>query len=721
MCSCLFAFSGRKSKHTVGEHLLWLTLEKCNAIISVKELMTVHFNAKWITTEDFKDKKPIDVFHKELVYDEIEESEIKNYHVHFRKCFELDAVKNTIVRISADDYYKLYINGEFVCQGPAAAYPEYYNYNELDVTPYLTPGKNSVAVHVYYQGEINRVWNSADNRQGMIMELISDSGTILATDKSWRYSVAKEFSGEKIGYDTQYLENIDFNLAEKGWTKTDFDDSNYINAVEKDDDDHEFTEEAEAVVDVYEVKPEVIKKLAPGEYFIDFGVEITGYIKLTAKGEKGQKVTVMCGEETEDTNPYAARYDMRCNCRYIEECTLSGGEDVFDFYDYKAFRYVNIKTDRDNLNPDSFVGVVRHRHFEEKCILKTDIPYLKEIWDICKNAVKIGAQGGYLDCPSREKGQYVGDFTITGLAHMYISGDYKMYKKALYDFARSKKVCKGLMAVAPGSLMQEFADYSLQYPLQILNYYNYTKDIGTVRELYPVVVGMLEYFKDYEREDGLLESVWEKRNLIDWPVNLRDGYVVENYGINAFIPVHNTINAYYIHAIDTAERLGELIGIERENKQERYIKSYIKAFYNEETKLFCDDEEKTHSALHSNVLAVFSGAAPCESYESIKKFIMEKGFCCGVYFSYFVLKALAKMGAYEDEMKLILNESDSSWINMIKEGASCCFEAWGKEKKWNTSLCHPWASSPVIAIIEDILKVDPASFACGEKTVVLEV
>ena len=89
---------------------------------------------------------------------------------------------------------------------------------------------------------------------------------------------------------------------------------------------------------------------------------------------------------------------------------------------------------------------------------------------------------------------------------------------------------------------------------------------------------------------------------------------------------------------------------------------------------------------------------------------MQKGLCCGVWFSYFVLKALAKMGAYEEEYALITNKSEHSWYNMIKEGATTCFEAWGKEQKWNTSLCHPWASSAIIALIEDIMGIKGESF-----------
>ena len=71
--------------------------------------------------------------------------------------------------------------------------------------------------------------------------------------------------------------------------------------------------------------------------------------------------------------------------------------------------------------------------------------------------------------------------------------------------------------------------------------------------------------------------------------------------------------------------------------------------------------------------------------------------------SYYVLKALCKMGRYEEALSLILSEDERSWLNMISEGATTCFEAWGKEQKHNTSLCHPWASSPIIILAEDIL------------------
>lgn len=660
------------------------------------------FNSCWITTADFENLKPINMFHKENDEKKLAESSFKNYHIHFRKKFYLEKTENVFINISADDYYKLYINGAFAGQGPAPAYPECYNYNKIDISPYLKKGENVIAVHVLYQGLMNRVWFSSDNRQGMIADVYQNSEFLFGTDESWLYSKAREFSGDATGYETQFLENIDFNLEEKGWTELNFDDSGYKKACVKKDADYCFKNEPAVNIDVYKKLPEKIIKLDKGKYFIDFGEEITGAFFMSAQGIKGQKVRITCGEETEENNPMIAKYEMLCNCNYDETCTLSGEKDDFNFYDYKAFRYVNVFTDEDNLDESTFCAIVRHHPFEEKYSLKTDIPYLKDIWKICSNGVKYGSQEAILDCPTREKGLYLGDFTVSGLSRMYLTEDTEYYKKILYDFSATKRVCPGIMAVANCSFMQEIADCSLQYPMQILNYYNYTKDKETVIDLYPTVCAILDYFKKFEREDGLLENVHEKNNIVDWPANLRDDYdahiALKTYGIDC----HNVLNAFYIGALKAVDRLREIIGIDEKSDAELKKKAFINAFYNKETKLFCDTEKLTHSALHSNALSLCFGIATEEMYEDIKSFIMKKGLSCGVQFAYFVLKGLGRIGAYEDELALLVNETEHSWVNMLKEGATTCFEAWGKAQKWNTSLCHPWASAPIIILFEDL-------------------
>ncbi len=672
------------------------------------------FRSKWITTDRFRVLEPLEVFHKELDGRMIGKSPVQNDHVHFRKKFHLKDCQEVRIRISADDYYKLYVNGIYVCQGPAPGYADAYRYNEVDLTSYVKKGENILAVHVYYQGLVNRVWNSGDNRQGMIADLFQGREYLGGTDHSWVYGQAMEYTGEPIGYETAFAEHIDFIKKERDWKETSFDDSHYRPAVELDGDDHVFEDNPTECITVYQVKPlKIMKKNGTG-YLLDFGREYVGQFSMVCQGEKGQKVRIQCGEELDEGNPQAVRYDMRCNCRYQEECILSGGRDELEYYDYKAFRYVNIVTDRDNLDPDSFCLLARNHRFRQRCFLETDIPHLQEIWELCVHTLRCGVQEGFLDCPTREKGQYLGDFTVSGLAYLYLTGDREIYRKTLVDFARSGKVCKGLLAVAPGSFMQEIADFSLQYPLQVWHYYRYTGDRDTLEELYPTVCGVMEYFADYEREDGLLVAVDEKWNLVDWPKNLRDDYEIGGEDRETPNPCHNVLNAFYIGAIQAFDQIRQVLGMPACGKEKRVTAAYLSAFYDSRKRLFADTQQKNHFALHSNVLPAVFRIAPVESLENIKDMILEKGLCCGTQFSYFVLKALAAVGAYEEELELLVNETEHSWVNMLRQGATTCFETWGKEQKWNTSLCHPWSCAPVIVILEDMAGVGSEERKGGE-------
>lgn len=676
----------------------------------------MEFISQWITTDDFADLKPIDVFHKESDCKEIAPSAFENYHVHFVKEFETDSAGDYEIRISADDYYKLYINGQFVCQGPAPAYVDSYHFNQIDISDFIQKGKNRIAVHVYYQGLINRVWNSGDNRMGVVADLFHNGAFLFGTDVTWLYSRAEEYSGDATPYRTQFAEDIDFRKKQADWKEPGAPTKGWHAARAVGMPDWRFQDTPVPTVDVYKIKPQQMIRRSETVYLFDFGREITGQVFFIAKGTAGQRLCVKYGEELEPDG--SVRFELRCSCTYCDVCTLSGGEDTFEFFDYKAFRYVQIECEGAAFRPESFEAIVRHHKFEERCSITSDIPYLEDIWRICKNGIKCGVQEGYLDCPSREKGQYLGDFTVSGLAHLYLTGDAGMYRKTLFDFAESARVCKGLLAVAPGSFMQEIADFSLQYPLQIMNYYRLTGDIDTLKALYPTVEGVLEYFTRFERADGLIENVTEKWNLVDWPENLRDGYCVNTDKDRQEIPAHCVLNAFYVGAVACAEEIRHILGLKRENKAAALKKAFCNTFYSEKTRLFYDDAAHTHSSLHANALPLYFGLAPAEAHESIKALIMQKGLSCGVQFSYFVLKGLGRIGAYDEEFSLLMNDGEHSWINMLREGATACFEAWGKEQKWNTSLCHPWASAPVIIIIEDIMRQTGKDFfAHAGKTV----
>ena len=661
----------------------------------------------WICDPKFLGRKPVATLHKQFGKKVHVDKTLKNSHMLVRCLFEAEAGEKLTLRISADDYYKFYLNGELIGVGPAQAYADRYPYNTYELSDKIRRGENVLAFHVFYMGTITRAWQSGDERQGLWMRLTDENGNLRAeSSRECRvyYPDAWQERG-LLGYETQFIEEVYAERIPEGWKNVGFDDGAWEAACENPADDHVLIPQITPSVDVYEQKPVFIEKRGD-IWFADMGTEVVGTVKAVLDAHGGQTVELRMGEELNGDG--SVRCPMRCNCDYTLRWHLSGREqDETDFFDYMAFRYIEIDDAAGIVHPESICVTARHYPMRENVgTFRSANKLADDIFAICRQGVKLGAQEAFLDCPSREKGQYLGDGTITAHAHLLLTGDKDMYKKMLLDFAASSVICKGLMAVAPGNEMQEIADYSCQYPEQILTYYELTGDIDTVRRLMPVVEGLEDHFDGYLNAHGLIESVTDKWNLVDWPHNLRDGYDFEiDQPIKA--GMHNVINAFYYGLKINADKLRALLGLPLRNEAEAVRRAYIDVFRKEDG-LFRDAVGSEHTALHSVVLPLYYGMTEEKDIPAAIECIRKKGICCGVYMAYFVLKALARCGEYELMCELLLSEGIHSWANMLREGATSCWEAWGREQKNNTSLCHPWASAPIIILIEDMAGIRSA-------------
>lgn len=650
---------------------------------------------KFICHKDFSFLKPIDVFHKEHENKSLPKTEekYKNRHILFRKKFTLADYQTAMIGITADDYFKLYINGKFVMQGPPPSYPNAYLYMQKDVSEYLRRGENVIAVHTYYQGLINRVWVSGDLRESFWCELTADGKIVAASDESWKCANHTAYSACGVfGYDTAYAERYDSRAKEVGFEKAEYNDESWENASVYENADYRLVKSSIEPLEVYYVSPQKIER-KENVYFIDFGREYVGQLYAKAKGNRGDEIVLRYGEELSGENE--VRYNLRCNCKYEEKWILSGGDDETDQFDYKAFRYAGIIAPG-GVEIGDIKMLVRHYPFEKKAVYETPNADLRRVLKLCEDTIRYGTQEVFVDCPTREKGQYLGDAFISGRAQAILTGDATLLKKTIVDFCNSAFISAGIMAVSTSSFMQEIADYSLLFAPLVLWTYRFDRDEAFLKRAYPYVKGAFEYFCGYKNERGLLENVTEKWNLVDWPENLRDGYdfpLMNPIGNG----VHNVINAFWIGFLKAFDKLSEIMGLPVTGKAERTEKSYIEAFFNEETGLFCDSTAKNHSAIHSNVLPLYFGVKKNDRafVKNAVKFIEEKRLTSmGVYMSYFALAALKKNG--DEEKAVALATDKNAWLNMITEGGTATFEAWGKEQKWNTSLFHPWAVAPLI-------------------------
>ncbi len=634
------------------------------------------------------------------------------YQIHtlFRKKFTLDfPLHKAELYITADDYFKMYLNGEYLTEGPTTGYPYAYPYYKVDITQNIQNGTNIIAIHTYYRGLVNRVCVSGDNRSGLIFKLIitgrDGQKMEIVSDSTWKCLPLDCFiTTETTGYKTQFLENIDMQKYPKNWQSLNYDDTHWLSP-EIGKMDYQFIELPAKPIEIHPIFPSKTGILPSGNLFFDFGREVVGYTRIKAKGEQGQKIIVYHGEELDEQGN--VRWQMRANCNYKEEITLSGEEDITPFYEYRAFRYIELE----NAPKDVSVWVEeRHYPFDTtKVLFFSADNELTQIWDICQLGVRLCSQEVFVDCPSREKGQYLGDAVITSRSFMWLTGDTSLTKKSLTDYYQSTKIDSGLTAVAPSGFIQELAEYSLQYPLMLWEYYRHSGDKEFLQVMATECLpGLLNYFAQFENEDALLHSTGAKPILIDWPKNLRDNF---DYEFAQNKP-NAVVNAFYYGAIIQTLEIQKELGIENpalKEKSEKIWKSYQKTFLDSEIKLYKDAPGSNHYSLHSNALPLFFGLVKDEEVkENVFTLIEQKGLSCGVYIASYVIEACFKEGNPELGWKLLTNDTEYSWKEMLRNDATSCLEVWKPTMKVNMSWCHAWSSCPIYILSEYVLGLKPA-------------
>lgn len=115
-------------------------------------------------------------------------SEQINIQAGFRKDFPVsESFSAARLKLTARSFYRVYLNGQFVFHGPARAGHGHARVDDIDISGFLRPGVNALAVEVAGYGDAYGYSNDISCEPGFLLAAVEiDGKTVCATDKTWK-------------------------------------------------------------------------------------------------------------------------------------------------------------------------------------------------------------------------------------------------------------------------------------------------------------------------------------------------------------------------------------------------------------------------------------------------------------------------------------------------------------------------------------------------------
>ncbi|CDC60354.1 alpha-L-rhamnosidase [Clostridium sp. CAG:448] len=164
--------------------------------------------------------------------------------------------------------------------------------------------------------------------------------------------------------------------------------------------------------------------------------------------------------------------------------------------------------------------------------------------------------------------------------------------------------------------------------------------------------------------------------------------------------------------MSAVNRAARLLGVSEPYDYCAAADAYMRTFYRPASGLFADTADSAHTAIGSNAFALLLDLPLPDGNGAILELIRQKRLnASNLFVSPLILFGLFRAGQTDLLYDLLCDRN--YWLRMLAEGATTTFEAFGKDRKWNTSLCHTMFALPVAFLCgwspDDYLGACPAS------------
>ena len=463
----------------------------------------------------------------------------KNLTLAFRTEVKAGPMSKSLIRITASSNYRLRINGEFVAHGPSVAAHDFYRVDCYDLTPYMAWGENIVALEVSgYNDDNYYLLNQPSFLQAEVEvagEVVAATGRDFAAyDLKQRKQEVAEFSFQRP-YVEEYALNADFDkwATDKKWSgekvKLAF-------------------QPEKALLPRHVAYPDytlhTAEQIKDGLY--KFHCNSTGFLGLKVKVKKPSKLRL---EFDEILNADGELNYRRLGCNAYIEYDLQPGEYTLESFEPYTMQYAQVvvkegKCDikelfmRDYCNSDAHRGT-----------FFCDNDKLNRVFEAARETYRQNALDIFMDCPSRERAGWLCDSYFTSRTAFDLSGNTRIEKNFLENFLLPKEfkhIDKGMLPMCYPSEhpnKNHIPNWAMWFVIELEEYLYRSGDSDLIERAKPRIYDLIDYFKPFLNEDGLLEKL-TRWVFVEW--SAANDYVQD---------VNYPSNMLYSMMLDVASRL----------------------------------------------------------------------------------------------------------------------------------------------------------------------
>jgi hypothetical protein len=680
---------------------------------------------------------------------------LKEYGVFkFRKNWELkNKPSSFIVHVSGDNRYKLYVNGSLVSQGPARGDLYFWNYETVDLSPYLKTGRNQIAAIIWNDG-IAKPEAQISYLTGFILQGNSKLEEAINTNDSWKTIEDKSYRPLAVRVGGYYVagpgELVDMNKHVQGWEQPEYDDSNWkparsigpgnlkkhaVNSsgwmlVPSPLPQMEMTKERlEMTRSIVGAK---VPKSFPSEkgdiivpansdatILLDQGHLTNAYPTILFSNGKNANIGMSYAEslfihKKEDLSGYWIPELPKGNRNEVEgkifmgktDSIISNGTKNQQYAPlwWRTYRYIQLKvrTSEEPLVIHDLYGIFTGYPFVQNASLQVKNPEMEKIMKIGWRTARLCAFETYMDCPYYEQLQYIGDARIQALVSYFNSGDDRLARYAL-TLMNHSRIPEGItMSRYPTDLDQQIPTFSLWWIAMLHDYYTYRPDPEFIREKLPGTREVLSFFASYQQADGSLKDVpyWV---FTDWAQGKGWNFGMAPKGSNGESAILDLQLLWvYRQAAELEGDLGLKDFQSLYSKRAAQLKETIhKKYWDPVKQLYADTEAKETFSQHVNSLAILADVSSGDQANLLaKKMLTATGLVeASIYFKYYLHQALIKAGMGDEYL---------DWLGIWRENIDMGLTTWAEDSNVNgaRSDAHAWGSSPNIEFFRTILGID---------------